>query len=110
MDTFGLSYTSAMYHVWNACNRQIPLDALTVEDVKPTSEWSGRESFGTDYFKPSSVPSSRRGKFSCLVVQATDNRLLTEETAATYLKCSINDYRSDVGVIRDICEISTPEK
>ena len=52
MDTFGLSYTSAKYHVRNASNREIPLSALVVEDHKPTDEWTAAEDYATGFFEP----------------------------------------------------------
>ena len=106
MDTFGLSYTSAKFHVWNGLDRQIPLADLVVDNYEPTDEWKGRESFTIDFFKPDSVPISRRGRFACLVAQSTDTNLLTEDSAAAYLGCSVEDYLSNIDVIRGICEIS----
>ena len=106
MDTFGLSYTSARFHIWNGLDRKISLDDLVVDNWETTDEWSGKESFTIDYFKPDSVPISKRGRFACLVVQSMAANLLTEESAAAYLGCSVDDYRSNIDVIRDICGIS----
>ncbi len=103
METFGLSYTSARYHVWNALGRKTRLEDLIVDDWLPTDDWKGRESFTVDYFQPESVPISRRGLFAQLVVRAADAGLLTNESAATYLRCnSLDEYTIAADFVREI--------
>jgi Zn-dependent peptidase ImmA (M78 family) len=104
METFGLSYTSAKYHIWNALERKIQLEDLFVDDYYPTADWMGRESFTVDFFKPASVPFSRRGLFASLVVKAEENKLITDETASTYLSCTIDEYNTNKAFIREIFE------
>src|SRR5262249_24422018 len=70
MEYFGVSFTSAKFQLWNALDRQDSLESFVVDDVEPTDEWKGRESFTIDYFRPSSVPQSRRGHFAFLVTEA----------------------------------------
>lgn len=103
METFGLSYTSAMYHIWNASNRSISKEELVVRDYLPTDDWKGRESFTIDFFKPDTVPITRRGKFSCLVQQAQRENLITRETASMYLDCTLDEYEEAMGFLQDIC-------
>lgn len=102
METFGLSFSSARYHIWNALERSVSLDELAVDNYFPTDDWKGRESFTLDYFKPESVPISRRGRFSSLVVQAEKKNLLTAETASTYLACTLDEYHTSGNGILDI--------
>jgi hypothetical protein len=102
METFGLSFTSAKYHIWNARGRRDSLDRLTVDDYQPTDDWTGRESYAIDLFKPKTVAFSRRGLFAELVVRAADEGLLTEETAATYLKCGSEDYKVAAEFVREL--------
>lgn len=93
MEVFGLSFTTARYHIWNAESRRIALESLTVNDLLPTDDWKGRESFTSDYFQPDTVPRSRRGQFAILVEETNRKGLITDETAATYLGCSLQEYQ-----------------
>ena len=92
MEYFGLSYTSAKFHVWNSLDRKIPLEQLSVDNTNPTDEWTARESFTTDYFKPKDVPASRRGRFAYEVVIAEKAGLISSDTAALWLRCEETDY------------------
>jgi len=102
MEHFGLSFTSARYHVWNLFDRRHPLESFRVEDTEPTDEWKGRETFTLDYFEPSSVPFSRRGAFASLVVRSEKRSFISEQTAAEYLSCSQDDYRDHRGDIEQL--------
>ena len=103
METFGISYTSACFHIKNALSERNDLDELTLENVNHTDEWAAREDFTNDYFRPERVPISRRGRFACMVVEANDTNLLSDDTAASFLKCSLDDYLGSVETIRSIC-------
>ncbi|MCX7050118.1 MAG: XRE family transcriptional regulator [Candidatus Sumerlaeota bacterium] len=109
MDTFGISYTSAKYHIWNGLNRSIPLDELKVDNIQPTDEWTGRETPTLDYFRPQSVPYSRRGYFACLVTQAANLGLITHETAAAYLKCRPEEFDENMDEIPGYYHFSPQE-
>ena len=102
MEGFGLSFTSARYHIWNALDRSFSLDSLNGIDLEPTDEWKISEECRLDYFQPSSVPYSRRGLFARLVVDAVDSKLMTEESAAMYLDCTVGEYQDSAEVIRQI--------
>jgi Zn-dependent peptidase ImmA (M78 family) len=99
METFGISYTSAKYHILNGMDKNLPLNQLYANDTDPTPDWTGRESFTVDYFKPESVPLSRRGKFSYFTVLAEKNNLITKETASFYLDCSVEEYEKESDTI-----------
>ncbi|WP_051327014.1 ImmA/IrrE family metallo-endopeptidase [Desulfatibacillum aliphaticivorans] len=102
METFGLSYTSAKYHIWNASDRSVELGQLTVDDTTPTDDWKGRESFSIDYFKPESTPDSRRGEqFAGFVFHANASNLISLETAADYLGCTIDEYVANLDFLRE---------
>ena len=92
MDKFGVSYTAAKYQIWNAIERKCELAELSVADVEPTYEWVGREGYTDDFFPLESTELIRRGKFSGLVVESEMKKLITEDTASSYLQSSISDY------------------
>jgi Zn-dependent peptidase ImmA (M78 family) len=94
MEHFGISYMAARYHIWNAMDRTIDLESLTGVDNQPTDEWKGRESFANEYFRPESVPISRRGHFAGGVVRAERARLISLDTAALYLRCTPSEYEA----------------
>ena len=87
MERFGVSFTAAKYQIWNALDRNSPLESFTVDDIEPTPEWVGRESFTNDYFHPKSVPLSRRGLFAGYVVKCWSEKLISFDSAASYLSC-----------------------
>lgn len=106
MERFGISFTSAKFQIWNSLERQIPLDAIYASDTRPTDEWVGRESYALDFFKPESVPESRRGYFSGVVAAAEKRGLITEDSAASYLGCSTQEYRAHAQTVRQLYEIA----
>jgi len=102
MDHFGVSFTGAKFQIWNAKNRSIALETFSVQDVEPTDEWKGRESFTNDFFKPESVPVSRRGVFAKYVAEALVQNLISEESAAAFLECSEQELKKNLGTIKSI--------
>ena len=102
MEKFGISFTSARYHIQNKLDRKFPVEDLTVDDNWPSDDWTGRESFTVDYFRPKSVPISRRGYFAYYIVEAVSRNLITAETAATYLACTLDEYNDNASRIREI--------
>lgn len=99
MEYFGISFTSAKFQVWNAFDRKVPLESLTVDNFEPTDEWKGRESFTVDIFRPKSVPQSRRGYFAALVVRALNERLISRDSAASFLGCAASELDESVAFI-----------
>jgi Zn-dependent peptidase ImmA (M78 family) len=102
MDHFGVSFTSAKFQIWNAKKRSIALDSFAVQDVDPTDEWKGRESFTNDFFKPKSVTVSRRGMFAKYVVESLSQNLISEDSAASFLGCTELELRNDLDTIKSI--------
>lgn len=105
MEHFGISFTSARFQIWNALERRVPLESFAVDDVDPTDEWKGQESFTMDYFKPESTPKSRLGLFAGLVVKAMRKRLISLDTAALFLGCTENELNENAAFIEQIFEI-----
>lgn len=102
MEKFGVSFSIARYQVWNGLKRVIHWDSLVVDDILATDDWVGRESFTVDYFRPESVPTSRKGLFAFLVVKSESANLISEDTAINYLGCSATEYHQYKDLIFDI--------
>jgi transcriptional regulator with XRE-family HTH domain len=105
MQTFGISYTAARYHVVNAHYRSYSLPQGS-EDAEPTDEQLAAEDFAIDYFRPERTPISRRGRFSGLVAACYDRGYISEDTAAVYLGCTSTEFLDNLGHIRDIHPIA----
>jgi hypothetical protein len=102
MERFGVSFISARYQLWNALERTVGLETLSVDNVDPTDDWKGRESFTNDFFKPDSVPRSRRGYFAIYVVEAFKRGLISLDSAATFLGCSEHDLTNNISLIESL--------
>lgn len=109
MERFGVSFTAARFHVWNACDRSFPLGSLRT-DWAPTPDWQGTESFGDDWFPLEETPQVRRGAFAACVVTACNRHLIHVETAATYLQTSVERYEKYAHFIGEMfaAEILSP--
>jgi hypothetical protein len=69
---------------------------------EPTPDWKGRESFTNDFFVSEDVPISRRGYFSLYVIEAMKDRLISVDSAASYLQISNDEIQSKADAIRDL--------
>lgn len=99
MEEFGVSFYLARYQVWNGLYRTEPLESLSVDDTMPTADWTGRESYTTEWLPIKSVPISRRGFFAGLVVLAEKGNFISRDTAIEYLRCSEDEYNESKEVI-----------
>ena len=88
MEKFGISATAARYHISNSIQRTISSDKCGAENVIPSPEWEGRESFTNDYFPMKSTSTMRRGEFCAAVVAAEMRGLISVDTAVSYLSAS----------------------
>jgi Zn-dependent peptidase ImmA (M78 family) len=104
MQTFGLSFTAAKYHLSNSYWRKydVPQRIMT---VRPDESWMAAEDFALDYFRPEEVPVSRRGRFAGIIAACEAKRLISAETAALYLDCSIAAFDRDRETIRSLFPI-----
>lgn len=105
MVEFGVSFTAARYHIWNATDRVWDLADITTRDVEPTEDWEGREQFLVTYIPSKQLDATnfrmnRRGKFLSYVVDARRERVISDDTAALYLGIEPH-LISDVESIRD---------
>lgn len=101
MQTFGISWTAARYHVSNAYYRTTSLPQ-SMAQLYPSEEWLIAEDFTLDYFPVDSVPLQRRGRFAGLVAECHQRRMLSSQTGALYLGCDEQDFLDNVDSIRDL--------
>ena len=107
MHTFGISHTAARYHIGNSHYRQFDVPSTEI-DTAPSDEQKAAENFTVDYFPVPDTPEQRRGRFSGLVTTAYDRRLISEDTAALYLRCSAEDFRDNREFLQTLYDILTP--
>ena len=104
MEKFGVSFTSARYHLLNASGASFPWESLNGVDSEPTDEWKMSEESELDCFQRELLRDSRRGRFASLVVRAVMAKLLTEESAAMYLACSPGEYQAVAETLNQILD------
>ena len=105
MVEFGVSFTAARYHIWNATHQVWDLEDITTREIEPTEDWEGREQFLVTYLPSNKLEAAnfrmnRRGKFLCYVVDARREKVISDDTAALYLGIE-SKLISDVENIRD---------
>ncbi|MFI0848422.1 ImmA/IrrE family metallo-endopeptidase [Mesorhizobium sp. IMUNJ 23232] len=88
---YGVSRTAATYHLRNICQVEVS-QVASADIVVEHDEWLARENQTIDYFPITTTPISRRGLFAYLVTLAEERKLISRETAATWLKASIKDF------------------
>jgi Zn-dependent peptidase ImmA (M78 family) len=90
MTAFGVSKTAIARHLSNASNNVIDV----LEERLPHlsfDEWDARESVAVPVFNPQDVPVSRRGRFAYYVYKAFEQRLISEDTAASLYRCKLSE-------------------
>ena len=103
MRHFGLSLTSARFHVSNAHYRQYDMPSnYDVPATQPGDDWKASENFTADYFPIEDTPIQRRGQFAGVVAAAYEHGSIGEQTAAAYLGCGVKDFLDGLEPIRSI--------
>ncbi|MHB9072525.1 MAG: ImmA/IrrE family metallo-endopeptidase [Desulfobaccales bacterium] len=105
MVRFGISFTTAKYHIYNSLWRQYDIDDLIVDDLEPDSDWNGREGYTDTFFPIFSVPLSKRRKFSGLVVKAEKVGYISQDTATLFLDCTLDEYNKNKDAIEELFPI-----
>ena len=109
MRHFGLSLTSARFHVSNAHYRQYDMPSDDdIPETWPGDDWKASENFTADYFPIEDTPIQRRGQFAGVVAAGWGNGLISEQTAAAYLDCDVKDFLDNLGPIRSIYPQASP--
>jgi Zn-dependent peptidase ImmA (M78 family)/transcriptional regulator with XRE-family HTH domain len=101
MQTFGISWTAARYHVSNAHYRTTSL-SQSMAQLDPSDEWRIAEESTLDYFPVGSSPYQRRGRFAGLVAECHQRRMLSSQTAALYLGCTEQEFVDNESSIREL--------
>ena len=101
MSVFGIGQAAALYHVGNAWFGQAELPSRLAK-VEPAADQQAAEDLTLDYFEPSVTPPQRRGRFATLVAEAVDAGLITRDTAAQYLACSVDELGEALTFLRDL--------
>ena len=91
MVKFGISYTSAKYHLNNIKGITIS-DQPHSFDKTPTDDWEGREAYTDVFYVIDDLPALRRGEFSAWVARAEREKLISVDTACTYLTTDVHTY------------------
>ena len=103
MGHFGLSLTSARFHVSNAQFRQYDMPSTNdIPKTWPGDDWKAGEDFTADYFPISDTPMQRRGQFAGLVAAGYEYGLIGEQTASAYLHCDVENFLDKLEAIRSI--------
>ena len=98
MSTYGISATAAKYHVKNMTGIDVEMPAFQLGQA--SDDWIGRENLAIDVFRPDITPLSRRGKFAGHVVEAAERGFISDDTAATYLRCDTAEFRDNRDYIK----------
>lgn len=93
MVKFGISYTSAKHHINNIKNITIA-DQPRTFDKLPTDDWKGSESFTDEFYLIEDLPPLRRGEFSAWIARAEREKIISADTACSYLSTDVNTYLS----------------
>jgi Zn-dependent peptidase ImmA (M78 family) len=102
MDRFGLSFTAARYHLWNALDRRIPLAELSSNRPDSTLEWEARETYTIDYHPIRDLRPSRAGRFSAVVVRAAQEGLVSWDTAAEWLETTEDEIQRTIRYMQEL--------
>ena len=109
MRQFGLSLTSARFHVSNAYYHQYNMPSSDdIPETWPGDDWKASENFTADYFPIEYTPIQRRGQFAGVIAAGYEYGLISEQTAAAYLDCTVKDFLDKLGLIRSIYPAASP--
>ena len=105
MRTFGISRTSAQFHISNAWYRQFDMPSVyDIPETWPSDEQKVAENFSTDYLIET-TPIQRCGKFAGLVAAGYERKLISEHTAAAYLDCKVVEFHHALETIKNLYPI-----
>jgi Zn-dependent peptidase ImmA (M78 family)/transcriptional regulator with XRE-family HTH domain len=102
---FGISVTAARQHVENVCQIEVrpkPRDLVFL----PGDDWRADENQTTDYFPVKTTPVSRQGRFTWVVLRALELRLISLDSAASFLNTTIHELEENR---RDLLQLTAPK-
>ena len=91
MRRFGIGKVAAGHHIYNSHYRQYDVPNFEAVEEEPSDEWKAPEDFTLDFFPLSGTPARRRGRFAYLAAKCCRKGLISEHTAAVYLRCSVEE-------------------
>ncbi|WP_219132531.1 ImmA/IrrE family metallo-endopeptidase [Janthinobacterium sp. UMAB-60] len=91
MVKFGVGAGAAKYHIHNVTKR-VTSQVKNTTLPNPDLSWVARENLSIDYFPVESTPITRRGKFAWIVALACENKIITSDSAASFLCCKESEF------------------
>ena len=105
MRTFGISLTSAQFHISNAWYRQFEMPSdYDIPETWPSDEQQAAEDFFTGYLYEL-MPIQRLGRFAGLIVAGYERKLISDHTAAAYLSCEVAEFHRELETIKSVYPI-----
>jgi hypothetical protein len=72
----------------------------------PGDDWRADENQTTDYFPVKTTPVSRQGRFTWVVLRALELRLISSDSAASFLNTTIHELEENR---RDLLQLTAPK-
>lgn len=95
---YGISAAAAKHHVYNVAGLQTAqLHSSSLPT--PANDWVSAEDMSIAFFPIDTTPITRRGKFAWFVAKALASGLITDDTAASYLKCEKGEISEHLNTI-----------
>lgn len=91
MRRFGIGKVAAGHHICNSYYGQYDVPNFEAVEEKPSDEWKASEDFTLGFFPLSGTPDRRRGRFAYLAAKCCREGLISEHTAAVYLRCPVKE-------------------
>lgn len=104
MEYYGISYSTARWQLINS--GLINAEDYPSVDAEHTEDWVVREEATLSFFPGISLPSSRRGKFFKVVMQSVSKKLISNDTAAFCLDCSLEEFLAHKNNLESLAEIT----
>jgi len=89
MINFGVSKTALVRHLANRSHNLLDASNERLPEIS-VADWEGRESLAVPLFAPQDIPVSRRGRFAFYILRAFEDKLISDDTAATLYGCGID--------------------
>ena len=114
MVTFGISKTAARYHIVNSFQNgkarfRDDLRQVRCDSSAPLS-WDLAENITLDWFPVESTPLSRRGSFLNAVLSAERGKVISADTAATFLKTNRRTFDDQRTALFDVAAMNSTSK
>ena len=104
LDYFGVSFTAGRYQVWNGLGRRVPLESIVAPNKRPEPDWDAREAYAVTYHPLRSLTNhpARAGRFSAVAIRSAQLGLISWDTVAEWLFCTIPEAQQCSGAMSDL--------